>query len=66
MLIIIVGDKENADVEKKKQQSISYNVSRREGGRLQKEWLAETVDSGIIGTVNRWMEEYIEERDKNR
>ena len=34
--------------------------------RLKKEWLEETVDIGIIRTVNRWLEEYIEEGDKNK
>ena len=34
--------------------------------RLKNEWLEETVDIGIIRTVNRWVEEYIEERDKNK
>ena len=35
------------------------------GERLKEEWLEEIVDVGIIGRVNRWMEEYIEERYKN-
>ena len=43
---------------------IQYTQVEKE--RLKKEWLEETVDIGIIRTVNRWLEEYIEERDKNK
>ena len=43
-----------------------YIIQCKQTGRgLKKEWLEVMVDIGIIRTVNRWMEEYIEEKDKN-
>ena len=36
------------------------------GEGLNKDWLEETVDIEVIRKVNRWMEEYVEERDKDK
>ena len=36
------------------------------GERLKEEWLEETVDIGITRTVNRLVEEYVEERDNDK
>lgn len=61
MMTIIMGDKENVHVEKKKQQKISYSETRWDGK-------TETGQKKlyVLGKVNRWMEEQMQERDKNR
>ena len=49
-----MGDRENANMEKKNQQHISCSVCRWEG-KIEKEWSEETEDIGIVRKVKRWI-----------